>query len=186
MSAGETFEVDTRRDIYEALQASPGAHFSELQRDLDLATGTLQYHLRVLEDRDLIEIKKDGRYTRYFPSFEVDRRDKDALGLLRQETPRRIVLDLLEHETSQLTEISDRLDLAPSTISFHMDKLMEADVARRPERGRYELVDEARLMDLLTTYQESFADRAVDRIVSLISGLSRDPADEDGDEDADA
>lgn len=186
MGAGDPLEVDTRRAIYEALQASPGAHFSKLQRELDLATGTLQYHLRVLEDRDLVEVKKDGRYTRYFPSFEVDRRDKDALGLLRQETPRRVVLDLLEHGTSQLTEISDRLDLAPSTVSFHMDKLREADVARRPERGRYELVDEERLVDLLTTYQESFADRAVDRIVSLVTGLSRDPDAGQDDEDEDA
>lgn len=175
MGAEDIFEVDTRREIYGALQASPGAHFSKLQRELDLATGTLQYHLKVLVDRELVEVRRDGRYTRYFPSFQVDRRDKEALGLLRQETPRRIVLDLLEHGASQLTDISDRLDLAPSTVSFHLDKLMDASLAERPERGRYRIVDPDRLQDLLVTYQESFADQAVDRLISLVTGVGRDP-----------
>lgn len=167
--------VGPRRDIYLALKETPGAHFSELKRRLDAATGTLQYHLRVLEDRDLIEVRSDDRYTRYFPAFEVDRRDKELLGLLRQESPRRVALDLLEHGPSRLTDISDRVDLAPSTVSFHLDKLIEADAARKPERGVYELVDEDRVADLLVAYQDSFADRAVDRVVSLISGIGPDP-----------
>lgn len=176
MPEGDPLEVESRRRIYEALQDSPGSHFSELKRTLEMATGTLQYHLRVLEERGLIDTREDGRYTRYFPTFEVDRRDKELLGLLRQETPRRIVLDLLEHDGAQLTQVSDRLDLAPSTISFHMDKLVEAEVVEKPERGRYEIVDDEQVTNLLVTYQESFADRAVDRIVSLFTGLGPDPA----------
>lgn len=179
MPGGDPLEVDTRRRIYEALRQQPGTHFSALQRELDLATGTLQYHLRVLDEHGLIDARRDGRYTRYFPSLEVDRRDKQALGLLRQETPRRIVLDLLEHEASQLTEISDRLGVVASTASFHLDKLREADIVRKPERGRYELADPDRVEELIVAYQESFADRAVDRVVSLLTGISPDPEEQD-------
>lgn len=167
--------METRREIYETLRSVPGAHFSYLKRELGLATGTLQYHLNVLEDRELIEVRREDRYTRYFPALEIDRRDKEVLGLLRQQTPRRVVLDLLEHGASQLTDISDRLDLAPSTVSFHLGNLRDVDIVEKPERGRYELVDEEKVGDLLIAYQESFADRAVDRIVSLLTGLSRDP-----------
>ncbi len=166
--------MTTRREIYEALREVPGAHFSHLKRELDLATGTLQHHLRVLEDRGLVESRQEDRYTRYFPSMEVDRRDKELLGLLRQQTPRRVVLDLIEHGTCRLTRVSERLGLAPSTVSFHLNNLREAGIVAKPERGRYELVDQEHVEDLLVAYQESFTDRAVDRIVSLVTGLSVD------------
>lgn len=168
-------ELDNRRDLYAFLQEIPGAHFSEIQRQLDLATGTLQYHLRYLEKRGLVEVKRDGRYTRYYPSMEVDRRDKRLLGLLRQPTPRSIVLDLLEHGPSRLSHVAERLDLAPSTLSFHLDKLREADVVVRPERGVYEVADEQRVADVLVSYKESFVDRAVDRVAGLFTSLDPDP-----------
>lgn len=136
-----------------------------------MATGTLQYHLKVLEDRGLVEVDREGRYTRYFVSLEVDRRDKELLGLLRQETARRVVLDLLEQGVSRLTVISERLGLAPSTVSFHLGNLEDAGVVEKPERGRYRLVDEEGIAGLLVAYQESFADRAVDRVISLVTGL---------------
>lgn len=138
---------------------------------MGMATGTLQHHLRVLEDRGLVEVEREGRYTRYFVSLEVDRRDKEMLGVLRQETARRVVLILLEEGVSRLTVLSDRLELAPSTVSFHLGSLEEAGVVEKPKRGLYRLVDEARVRDVLVTYRESFTDRAVDRVVSLVTGL---------------
>lgn len=185
MPGGDVLDIETRRAIYQELQETPGAHFSDLQRRLEMATGTLQYHLRVLEERGLLEVRRGDRYTRYYPSFEVDRRDKQLLGLLRQSSTRRVLLDLLEHGESRLTDVSDRLDLAPSTVSFHLDKLREAEVVERPERGRYALVAKDPVVDLLVAYQASFADRAVDRVVSLFTGVQPDPRGErDEDEQA--
>lgn len=180
---GDALDVNTRREIYTFLREVPGAHFSEIQRRLDLATGTLQYHLRYLEKRDLIEAKRDGRYTRYYPSMEVDRRHKPILGLLRQSTPRRLVLDLIEHGPSRLTDMSDRLDLAPSTLSFHLKKLMKEDIVERPERGVYQVVDREGMLDLLVTYRSSFIDSAVDRIVNLFTGVNPGHLEERGEED---
>ncbi len=181
---GEALDVSTRREIYTFLREVPGAHFSEIQRRLDLATGTLQYHLQYLEKRDLIDAKRDGRYTRYYPSLEIDRRHKPILGLLRQATPRKIVLDLIEHGPSRLTDMSDRLDLAPSTLSFHLKKLMKEDVVERPERGVYQVGDREGMLDLLVTYRSSFIDSAVDRIVGLFTGVNPGPV-EEGDEEGD-
>ncbi len=164
-------EVEARREIYETLRESPGAHFSHLQRLLGMATGTLQYHLKVLEDRNLIEVDREGRYTRYFVSLEVEQRDRQLLGLLRQETARRVMLHLLEQGLSRLTDVSDALGLAPSTVSFHLGNLEEAGVVEKPERGKYRLVDAERVEDVLVAYQESFSDHAVDRMVSLLTGL---------------
>lgn len=171
----EALDVSTRREIYGFLREVPGAHFSEIQRRLDLATGTLQYHLQYLEKRDLLEVKRDGRYTRYYPAMEIDRRHKPILGLLRQATPREIVLDLIEHGPSRLTDMSDRLDLAPSTLSFHLKKLMKEDVVERPERGVYQVTDREGMLDLLVTYRSSFIDSAVDRIVNLFTGVNPGP-----------
>jgi len=169
-------ELDTRRRLYAYLKGAPGAHFSQIQRDLALATGTLQYHLRYLETRGLVDARTDGKYTRYYTSLDIDRRWKPALGLLRQPTPRQVVVDLLEHGPSALNAISERTGVAVSTLSFHLKKLMDAEVVVRPERGRYALSDPDAMLGLLAEYRAGFLDAAVDRVVRLFTGIQRPPA----------
>ena len=157
----------------------PGAHFSEVQRQLEMPTGQLQYHLQFLEKRGLLEVKRDGRFTRYYPSLTIDRRDKPVLALLRQETPRAIVLDLIEHGPSRLTACSERLSLAPSTLSFHLTKLAKVEVVIKPSRGVYAVRDRDAVLDVLVTYKASFLDSAVDRIVGLFTGVGAPPREAD-------
>lgn len=167
----DPLDVDARRRLYAFLKRTPGAHFSEVQRRLEMATGTLQYHLHYLEKRGLIDARREGRYTRYYPTSDVDRRDKPVLGLLRQETPRAILLDLVEHGPSRLTDLSERLGVVPSTLSFHLKKLQEAEVVERPSRGVYAVREADAVVDLLVSYRASFLDAAVDRIVGLFTGV---------------
>ena len=42
-------DTDTRERIAAHVEHNPGVHFSELVRDLDLAPGQVQYHLRRLD-----------------------------------------------------------------------------------------------------------------------------------------
>ena len=185
MVAPEPLEVDARRDIYELVKRKPGAHFSEIQRELEMATGRLQYHLGVLEKRRILDVKRDARYTRYFPSLDVDRRHKPVLALLRQATPRGVLLHLVEHGPSRLTTMSESLDLAPSTLSFHLKKLERAEVVEKRGRGVYAAVDTEAVVDMLVTYRSGFLDSAVDRVISLFTGVKVGPRGPDRDDQGD-
>src|SRR6056297_1987052 len=163
-------ELASRRRIYQRIADTPGIHFRALLDDLEYAQGTLQYQLRWLGDEGLIDISEDGKYTRYYPAAEFDDADRTVMNALRREYSRRILAHLLVDGPLSTTELSDRLEKAQSTVSWHLSKLADAGLVTKERDGRsvyYELTDPERATYLYTVYQGSFTDRLVDRLLGL-------------------
>ena len=68
----------------------PGLHFREISRILNIPKTTLDYHLRILEKKELIISECNGRYVRYFVKNNVSEQDKKILGILRIGIPLKI------------------------------------------------------------------------------------------------
>lgn len=166
----EDLELASRRTLFQRIADSPGTHFRALLADSEYAKGTVQYHLRWLADEDLVEVAEDGQYTRYYPAAEFDETDKDLLNALRRTHSRRILAHLLEHGPLSTTELSDRLEKAKSTVSWHLSELEDAGLISKERAGRsvvYEVEASDRLRNLYTVYRGSFTDRVVDRILGI-------------------
>ncbi len=163
------FDLETRRKIYELIKKSPGIHFREIERRLKIAVGNLQYHLRYLEKKNLIRSDQDGEYIRYFPKdCQLDDVDKKILSFLRRRTSRRILVYLLNNPNANNKDVSKAVRLSPSTISWHLNKLVEAGIVEKRKEGResyFEVKDPERIVKLLITYKESFLDRLVEGFV---------------------
>ncbi|PSP62203.1 MarR family transcriptional regulator, partial [Halobacteriales archaeon QH_7_66_37] len=91
------------------LTTTPGAHFSKIRDDLELGTGETQHHLRRLERDGAIESHKDGDYRRFFPADRFSEFEQVTLGYLRRETPRGMLVALLEDPDATASEIAARL-----------------------------------------------------------------------------
>lgn len=166
-------ELESRRAIYQTIADSPGIHFRAILEKLSYAQGTLQYHLHQLADEDLIEVSDDGKYTRYYPAADFDEADRTVMDALRREYSRRILAHLLVDGPLSTTELSDRIEKAQSTISWHLSQLTEADLVSKERDGRsvvYEVTNPDRVRYLYTVYQRSFTDRVVDRLLGLWDG----------------
>lgn len=175
-------ELDSRRRIYHYVQDNPGAHMRQIGRDLDIPMGTLEYHLRYLVDEGLLATREDSRYTRYFVKGQTSRHEKDVLAAIRQETPRRIVAQLLLDPGASHGELLEEFDVSASTLSFHLSKLVEGGVVEKEKSGRknlYTVVDEEVASRVLIQYRESFVDDVVDRFaevwMDLDAGLEGPP-----------
>ncbi|MFB6096526.1 MAG: winged helix-turn-helix transcriptional regulator [Haloferacaceae archaeon] len=163
-------ELASRRAIYQRIADTPGVHFRALLAELDYAQGTLQYHLRWLADAGLVEVSDDGKYTRYYPAAEFDAADQAVMNALRRQYSRRILAHLLADGPLSTSDLSDRLEKAPSTVSWHLSNLAEADLVTKERDGRrvvYEVEDPDRVTYLYTVYRQSFTDRVVDRLLGL-------------------
>lgn len=163
-------ELETRREIYQHVDDTPGVHFRALLEEFDYAKGTLQYHLRQLVRGGLLEVSDDGTYTRYYPAGSFDEADRAVMNALRREYARRIVAHLAVEGGLTTTELSDRLDRSPSTVSWHLSKLEDAELVTKNRDGRrvvYELTDPERVEYLYTVHRKSFTDRVVDRLFDL-------------------
>lgn len=166
MVGRKILDLEIRRKIYNLILKSPGLHIRELSRELNIALGTLNYHLHYLHKRELITVKSDGGYVRCYIAGEIGVKDKKIIGVLRQNVPRKILLFLLLHPSSFHRAIYIQLQLAPSTISFHLNKLVDLDIINCVKVGRqtrYQIKEPEYVSDLLITYRETFLDKTVDR-----------------------
>lgn len=169
--------TEVRDRIRRRVHGDPGIHFNELMRELDLATGQTQYHVkRLLRSDEIVAEQLYGRTHYYSP--EYDSWDRRALGLLRRETIRDVVIYLIAHGPSEPAAVAEDLDIARSTLEWHLSHLVECDVVRKEydERNRVSLhlVEPERTGELLTHVTPSVAERLVDRFSRLVDSLLED------------
>ena len=165
---------DTRERIRDHVAANPGVHFRALVRDLDLATGQVQYHLRRLRRADrLVGEEVDGR-THYFEPA-VDPVARRQLAVCRRETARDVLLALAETGPARPNTVADAVGIARSTLEYHLDRLVAADLVekRRDEadRVRLALTDDALVARRLEAVTPTAPDRLVDRFTRLVDDL---------------
>jgi predicted transcriptional regulator len=159
-------ELETRRRIYQRVRRVPGIHFRKLQRDLDLAIGTLEYNLHQMESAGLLVTREEGRYKAFFTNEDLDRRDRDYLYYLRQETPRRIAMVVADRPGIRFQELVDDLGLYKSRVSTVLKRLVKAGILEEERVGRqkaYRPVEAARIKRLIVQYRASYVDAMVDR-----------------------
>jgi predicted transcriptional regulator len=166
--------TDTRQRIRAHVGDNAGVHFNELVRESDFAPGQVQYHVRrLIEEGRLVREEFYGR-THYYPP-EYDEWERAALALFRRETARELVVHLIEHEPAAPGDVADALDIARSTLEYHLDHLVDHGLVekRYDERGRVvlELASPETTGRLLTTVTPTVPDRLVDRFTRLVDEL---------------
>ncbi len=149
---------DVRDAIAGYLATTPGAHFSKVRDDLQLGTGETQHHLRTLADDQRIESRKDGDYRRFFPAGRFDEFEQIALGYLRRETPRGMLVELLRNPDATASDLATALDVSRPTISKYAGQLESAGLLSR-EDGYAVRHPETALL-LLVRYADSFGEDA--------------------------
>ena len=162
---------DVRERIEQRVRDDPGVYFNELVRELDLAAGQVQYHVRRLADEESVTAAKLFGRTHYYPP-EYDGWERRALALLRRETSAEIVATLLDEGPSRPVDVAGRVGIARSTLAWHTDRLVEAGLVGKRHDGRQLVVaDERRTAELLETADPTLPERLVDRFTRLVDAL---------------
>jgi len=163
-----------RDRIQEHIETHPGKHFNALTRALDLAPGQVQYHLKELRSQGVVvEEHLYGRTHYYAPEYDAWKRG--AIAVLRRETARDVLFHLLERGPSQPDAVADTLDIARSTLEWHLDHLVERDLVekRRDRNNHVTLVatDPTGTVRLLENVTPSLSERMLDRFTRLVDTL---------------
>lgn len=165
----DILDLEIRKKIYDCIQKSPGLHFRELQRRINIAVGSLDYHLHFMHKNGLIKIEKDGSFNRYYTyTKNWDESEKNLLSLLRQRPIRQIVMFLYEHTKANPQLISEGTGISMSSVSFYMKKLSDINIISQDRNGKYrfyKIIDKKKILELLVNHKESFLDAMVDNFV---------------------
>jgi len=168
----EVLELETRKRIYDAIRKNPGVHLRELERITGYSVALVKYHIGQLEKNEMVSGMDEGGYRRYFPAdkdLHLTMVQKRRLGVLRREIPLRIVLFLIRNPYSKHKDVSEGLSLAPSTVSFHMGKLMTEGIVLEGLDGERKglMVNDAKdIVRILIVYRPLF-DKMADAFTDL-------------------
>ena len=167
----KTYSVQDK--IVKCVNEIPGIRYRELLRMTGLSNGVLSYHLRFLDNIGKIRVNRvNNRVTRYF-SYNVSAHESYVIGLLRQETSRKIIMYVLEKGTCGFNDIIIHTKKVPSTISWHMARLKAANiikVRKQYEFNYYEIgMDRLILENLLSKYKSSFTEKIVNDYIDMIN-----------------
>jgi predicted transcriptional regulator len=159
--------------IVQCVNGIPGIRYRELLRITGISNGVLSYHLNLLDNSGKIRVNRvNNRVTRYF-SYDVSPHETYVIGLLRQETSRKIIMYILEKGTCGFNDIIIHTRKVPSTISWHMARLKAANIVKvrkQYEFNYYEIgMDRLILQDLLSKYKSSFTEKIVDDYIDMIN-----------------
>jgi len=130
-------DKEIRRTIYSYLDEYPGSHLREIARDLDLKPSNVEWHLRKLEQCNLVRSRKiGGKKVYYLVEGGIQSRKRAIAGsILRNRNARRIMEYLKNNPGKHLLEIAKALNLNHHTVKWHLKKMMMAEMVEA-DRGK--------------------------------------------------
>lgn len=171
-------DPEIRQRIFRYIEENPGAHLGRISSELGLAMGHTQYHLQTLEKAGRTRTLRATLYRHYYPASIPDEHHEVILAFLRQETPRDILIHLLEHPAGPTqSEIVTIKNLSAATISWHMSRLVESGVVDSTREGRavrYAIKKDlvGGIADLLKAYHPTVWNKLAGRLAELFFELS--------------
>jgi len=156
---------DTKEMILSLIRESPGVHFREIARRLDIPPGVVEYHIHHLLRSDAIVARTEGRYKRYYAEGRHGSAEKRTMAHLRREVPRKVLMHLMLHPGSRHRDLKDALSITGSTLTFHLQAMVKDGLVRESDdRGikRFYVVDPDGVSKSLILYKASFMDELVD------------------------
>ena len=152
----DVLDIEIRRKIYNIIKKDPGLHARKISEILHITGQLADYHLQYLEKKEVITTVKEEGYRRFYIKGQLGSDDRRRISILRREIPLRIVLYLLKNPYSQHKEILKIIDVAPSTLSYHLFNLIKHDIVEiSKESGikKYKIKNEEEIIKHLIQYK---------------------------------
>jgi predicted transcriptional regulator len=167
---------DNRSRIYDYIKNNPGSHLRKISKDLVIAIGDTQHHLSVLDKLGVIKSKRKGMYKVHYTVSILGKRDEDILAALQQETPREIILYLIESPSLSQVEIAHYISVTAPTINWHMSNLLNVGLVTGHKEGRFVKYflegDVSDIIGLLKSYYPTIWTKLSDRLTDLFLDLA--------------
>jgi len=123
-------DTEVRKNLYHYIEEYPGSHLREIARELDLKPSNAAWHLRKLEQTNLVRSREiGGKKVYYLVDGGIEaRKEAIAEAILKNKNARDIMLYLAENPGKHLLEIAHALGLNHHTVKWHIKKMFEAEL----------------------------------------------------------
>lgn len=131
----DPLEHDVRARVYDHVRQSPGTYPAAIVDRLGVPRSTVRYHLRILANEGLVtERAIDGR--RRYVTAEATAAERTLAAVDDDSTAGAVVEQIARDGPATVSELAERLDRSPGTITHHLNRLEDAGVVDRERDGR--------------------------------------------------
>ena len=165
----------TSRDsqIQKIIEQNPGIQFREIMRSSGLKNGVLSHYLGKLEKHGVIKVVRGPRQARFFPPH-ITELESTIIKALRKETPRALILALIEDQGLEFTQLVKAVKKSPSTVSLCLSQLVTDDLVEIKFidfKKRYYIKARDVIDKLIEDYKPNFIEKPVSGFEDIINSF---------------
>jgi len=166
-------ELDRSLQLIDIIEKNPGIKFREIMRETGMKNGVLSYHTRKLEKIGVVKVERSPRQTRFYP-LGITTEESTLIRNLRQETPRQILLSLLDEKGLTFNKIVEKVKKSPSTVSIYLSQLIKNNIVEikiiELKRTFY-IKDEETVQNAINKYHPTLIEKSADRLADIFNSL---------------
>ena len=115
--------TDRNLQLQQIIEENPGIQFREIMRSSGLKNGVLSHYLTKLEKYGVIKVIRGPRQTRFYPP-KITENESKIIKALRRNTPRNLILALLQNDGLEFNSLVTQVNKSPSTVSLYLTQLV--------------------------------------------------------------
>ena len=159
--------------IISEIKSNPGIRFRELMKKVGITNGVMSHYLRKLEENESVWIERTPRVTRFYSS-DLSEDEAKLVKRLRQETPKKILVALVQNDQLTFKEIVLKIAKSPSTTSFYLSQLVKDNIVATSKSDFVKVyfnVERKRIANIIEEYHPDIIEQASDNFADIISSL---------------
>ena len=119
--------IDRDSKLLQIIDQNPGIQFREIMRSSGLKNGVLSHYLGKLEKNGIIKVVRGPRQVRFY-SPQITEDESIVIKALRKQTPRDLLLALIENDGLEFSQLVTAVKKSPSTVSLYLSQIVDDDL----------------------------------------------------------
>ena len=159
--------------IVSEIEKNPGIRFRELMKKINVTNGVMSYYLRKLEKNESIRIERTPRVSRFY-SYDLSEDEAKLVKRLRQETPKKILVELVQNDQLTFKELVAKICKSPATTSFYLSQLVQDNIVGTSKSDFVKVyfnVERKRIANLIEEYHPDIIEQSSDNLADIIASL---------------
>jgi len=116
--------TDRDSQLQQIIEDNPGIQFREIMRSSGLKNGVLSHYLGKLEKSGIIKVMRGPQQSRFYPP-QITEEESIVIKALRKQTPRDLLLALIENDGLEFSQLVKAVKKSPSTVSLYLSQIVE-------------------------------------------------------------
>ena len=159
--------------IISEIKTNPGIRYRELMKQIGVTNGVMSYYLRKLEKNEFVWVERTPRVTRFY-SYDLSEDEAKLVKRLRQETPKKILVALVQNDQLTFKELTAKICKSPATTSFYLSQLVKDNIVATSKSDFVKVyfnVERKRIANIIEEYHPDIIEQASDNFADIISSL---------------